>query len=51
MNLFNYGNTSSATSPIALNELMDSGKIKKGNKVLLCGFGAGVTWGAMLIQF
>ncbi|MGL4789971.1 MAG: beta-ketoacyl-ACP synthase III, partial [Anaerotignaceae bacterium] len=37
MNLFNYGNTSSATMPIALNELRDSGKIKKGNKVLLCG--------------
>ncbi|HCT65613.1 MAG TPA: 3-oxoacyl-ACP synthase [Lachnospiraceae bacterium] len=51
MNMFQYGNTSSASIPIALNEMMEKGLIKEGNKIVICGFGAGLTWGSMLIEF
>jgi 3-oxoacyl-[acyl-carrier-protein] synthase-3 len=45
------GNTSSASIPIALDECLQSGKIKEGDLVLLTAFGGGVTWGASVIQF
>lgn len=51
MNMFEYGNTSSASIPIALNEMMEKGLIKEGNKMVMCGFGAGLTWGSMLVEF
>lgn len=51
MNMFDYGNTSSATIPLVLNEMTEKGLIKEGHKVILCGFGAGLTWGSALIQF
>lgn len=51
MNMYEYGNTSSASIPIALNEMMEKGLIKEGNKMVICGFGAGLTWGSMLIEF
>ncbi len=51
MNVHKYGNTSAASIPIALAEAVESGFIKKGDKVLLTAFGAGLTWGAALVQF
>jgi 3-oxoacyl-[acyl-carrier-protein] synthase-3 len=44
------GNTVSATIPIALKNSMDSGTVKKGDKVLLAGFGVGYSWGATVIE-
>lgn len=50
MNIAEYGNTSSASIPIILDELNRSGKIQKGQKVVLAGFGAGLSWGASLLE-
>ncbi len=50
-NVQNYGNTSAASVPIALAEAWQQGRILPGQKVLLCSFGAGFTWGAALLQF
>jgi 3-oxoacyl-[acyl-carrier-protein] synthase-3 len=44
------GNTVSSTIPIAFDTALKSGKIVKGNKVLLCGFGVGYSWGAVIIE-
>lgn len=49
MNMERYGNTSSASIPIALNELNEKGLLERGDKVMLSGFGGGMTWGTMLI--
>ena len=49
-NLFYYGNTSSATIPIALHEMMEKGLLETGDKILMAGFGGGLTWGGMLIE-
>ena len=51
MNMDEYGNTSSASIPIALNEMFEKGLIKTGSVGVLTGFGAGFTWGSMLIRF
>lgn len=51
MNMDEYGNTSSASIPIALNEMVEKGIIKEGSVGVLTGFGAGLTWGSMLIKF
>lgn len=51
VNIENYGNTSSASIPIALDEAMRSGRIRVGDYVLLVAFGAGLTWGATLLKF
>ena len=48
MNLEEYGNTSSASIPILLDELNRAGKLQKGQKIILAGFGAGLTWGASI---
>ena len=44
------GNTSSASIPITLDQLVRDGKIKKGNNVLLAAFGGGLTWGAAILR-
>lgn len=49
-NLQNYGNTSGASIPIALCESVDEGNLKKGDNIILVGFGGGLTWGAALIK-
>ena len=49
MNLNRYGNTSSASIPILLDELNRNGLLERGDKLILSGFGGGLTWGAMLI--
>ena len=50
-NIAEHGNTSSASIPIAIDECIESGKIKEGSLVLLTAFGGGVTWGGTLIRF
>lgn len=45
-----YGNTSAASVAIALSDAIDKGFVKPGQKILLCGFGAGKTWGAIIID-
>ena len=51
MNMERFGNTSSASVPIALDELNSKGLVQSGDKVILTGFGGGMTWGTMLIEF
>jgi 3-oxoacyl-[acyl-carrier-protein] synthase-3 len=51
ININEYGNTSAASVPIAFDECVRKGKIKRGDIVLLVAFGAGLTWGANLIEF
>ncbi len=46
-----YGNTSSASIPMAINEMAKKGKIKKGDLMLLDAFGGGFTWGSALVPF
>ena len=51
INIADYGNTSAASVPIAFNECYRTGKIKEGDIVIFVAFGAGLTWGANVIQF
>ena len=51
INIHNYGNTSAASVPIAFDECVRHSKIKKGDIVIFVAFGAGVTWGANVIEF
>jgi 3-oxoacyl-[acyl-carrier-protein] synthase-3 len=51
INIDKYGNTSAASIPIALDECVRQGKVKKGDIALLVAFGGGLTWGANLIEF
>ncbi|MDD3404280.1 MAG: ketoacyl-ACP synthase III [Hespellia sp.] len=51
MNMQEYGNTSSASVGILLDELNREGKLVKGQKIMIAGFGAGLTWGASLIEW
>jgi 3-oxoacyl-[acyl-carrier-protein] synthase-3 len=46
VNIDRYGNTSSASIPVALDELVRAGRVKPGSKVVLAAFGGGATWGA-----
>jgi 3-oxoacyl-[acyl-carrier-protein] synthase-3 len=50
-NIAEHGNTSSASIPIAIDECIESGRIKKGDLVLLTAFGGGVTWGGTILRF
>jgi 3-oxoacyl-[acyl-carrier-protein] synthase-3 len=50
MNLDRYGNTSAASIPLVLDDLRQSGRLQPGMKLLLCGFGAGLTWGTGVFQ-
>ena len=51
VNVDRYGNTSSASIPLALEEARRSGRLKAGDLVLLVTFGAGFTWGAMVVRW
>lgn len=51
MNLQEYGNTSSASIPILLDEMNRDGRLKKGQKLILAGFGAGLSWGASILEW
>jgi len=50
INIERYGNTSSASIPIALDEAIRDGRIKPGDTVLMCALGAGVSWGSALVR-
>ncbi|MBL8853907.1 MAG: ketoacyl-ACP synthase III [Planctomycetaceae bacterium] len=50
-NLDRYGNTCAASIPVALIEAERAGALKPGQHVLLCGFGAGLTWGAAVVRW
>ncbi len=51
INLDRYGNTSTASIPIALVEAVEKGQIKSGDKLVMVGFGAGLTWGALAAEW
>ena len=50
-NLEQYGNTSSASIPLALDEAVRSGKVKKGDVIACAGFGAGLSWGSAILRW
>lgn len=51
INVDRYGNTSAASVPIALAEAQRTGFVRPGERMLICTFGGGFTWGAALLQF
>jgi 3-oxoacyl-[acyl-carrier-protein] synthase-3 len=51
VNVDRYGNTSSASIPIAIDEAIEKGIIKDGTTVMCVAFGAGFTWASMIIRF
>lgn len=51
MTVHKYGNTSSASIPMAINELYEQGTLKNGDMMLLDAFGGGFTWGSALVRF
>lgn len=51
VNLERYGNTSTASVPIAMVEALEKGQIKPGDKVVMIGFGGGLTWGAVAAEW
>ncbi len=51
INLQRYGNTSTASIPIALCEAIEAGKVQPGNNLVFVGFGGGLTWGACAIKW
>lgn len=51
VNVDRYGNTSAASIPIALDEAVRSGLVKDGSTVMFVGFGAGFTWGSLIVRF
>uniref|UniRef100_A0A2H4FRT6 Beta-ketoacyl-[acyl-carrier-protein] synthase III n=2 Tax=Kappaphycus TaxID=38543 RepID=A0A2H4FRT6_9FLOR len=50
-NLYKYGNTSAASIPLALDETLENQKIQKNDIIVISGFGAGLTWGTVVIQW
>jgi len=46
-----FGNTSSASIPICLGELIQAGRLERGEKLAICGFGGGLTYGAAIITY
>ena len=51
VNVDKYANTSAASIPIALCEAQAAGKLKKGDNIILDGFGAGLTWAAIVLKW
>lgn len=51
VNIHKYGNTTSATIPTCLSEYWQNGKVKKGDYLIMASFGAGYTWGSILIRW
>jgi 3-oxoacyl-[acyl-carrier-protein] synthase-3 len=51
VNVDRYGNTSSATIPIALDEAIECGRVREGTTVLFVAFGAGLTWASTIVRF
>jgi len=46
-----YGNTAAASIPLTLDKARETGRLQAGSRVLLCGFGGGLSWGAALIDW
>jgi 3-oxoacyl-[acyl-carrier-protein] synthase-3 len=51
INVQDYGNTSAASIPIAMNEALENGRLKSGDRCLMVAFGGGFTWGSAIVQF
>jgi 3-oxoacyl-[acyl-carrier-protein] synthase-3 len=51
VNIDRYGNTTAATLPLALAEHVEGGRVKKGDRVVFTTFGAGFTWGSVLVRW
>jgi len=51
VNIAKYGNTSAASIPLALTEAVDDGRVQDGDLVLMSGFGAGMTWGSVVLRW
>jgi 3-oxoacyl-[acyl-carrier-protein] synthase-3 len=51
VNVDRYGNTSSASIPLALDQALAEGRVKPGSIVLLVAFGAGFTWGSAVLRW
>jgi 3-oxoacyl-[acyl-carrier-protein] synthase-3 len=51
INVDRYGNTSAASIPIALCEAIEEGRLKEGDHLVLVGFGGGLSWAAMVIEW
>ena len=51
VNIGDYGNTTAATIPIALCEALEQGRVKKGDVIVMDAFGAGLTWGALVMRW
>jgi 3-oxoacyl-[acyl-carrier-protein] synthase-3 len=50
-NLDRYGNTSAASVPLALDEAMQRGRVKRGDRILMSGYGAGLSWGTAIMKW
>ena len=50
-NIERYGNTTAASIPIALSEVVKEGRVKRGDLVCLASFGSGFTWAASLVRY
>jgi 3-oxoacyl-[acyl-carrier-protein] synthase-3 len=51
INIEKYGNTTAATIPLCLSEWWETGKLRKGHTIVMASFGAGYTWGAVLMKW
>jgi 3-oxoacyl-[acyl-carrier-protein] synthase-3 len=51
LNIERYGNTSSASIPIALDEAVRDGRVKPGHLLAMCALGAGISWGGAVVRF
>ncbi len=51
INIDRFGNTSTATIPLALHDAVQQGRVKSGDQVLIAGFGSGLTWAACLLEW
>jgi 3-oxoacyl-[acyl-carrier-protein] synthase-3 len=51
INIDRYGNTTAATIPLCLSEWWKSGKLKRGQNIVMASFGAGYTWGSILMRW
>lgn len=51
INIDRYGNTSAGSVPLALDEAIAAGRVKRGDRILMCGYGAGLTWGTAILRW
>jgi len=51
INIADYGNTSAASIPIALDEAVRAGRVKRGDLILMSAMGAGITWGTVVLRW